>query len=374
MGIAYGAYAAGGGGDEWWQIKAGKTKDGRQRYLDIRNAFPINFFMFIAHYLDRIESGTVGEKSISKDFKELFLGIDRVQRDTEDTLGMDLLEAMVELFGGKPYNKTGLEATTSFAGRFISLPLTPLINFRNLFIAFSEAENRRPDYGRSGAGAAIIDKIPGRFLLFGEDGVKPLGLHPLHGRTMGGFLKWAENPVLAALGFRLREDSFAGQELSRLGLDVVRILPSDKDKDLNAAKLNTFGTIIEEIGKDLANDPTYRNSSVADQRLLWDKVTADAALEAKAQAEALYPESAQAKEVTEGYSLVEIKELGLDKIAEDILKAVKEDRKRQVGIGIKPQTEKMEKVPAGATILDEEFEIVPKGAIILDEEFEIEKE
>ena len=374
MGIAYGAYAAGGGGDEWWQIKAGKTKDGRQRYLDIRNAFPINFFMFIAHYLDRIESGTVGEKSISKDFKELFLGIDRVQRDTEDTLGMDLLEAMVELFGGKPYNKTGLEATTSFAGRFMSLPFTPLINFRNLFIAFSEAENRRPDYGRSGAGAAVIDKIPGRFFLFGEDGVKPLGLHPLHGRTMGGFLKWAENPVLAALGFRLREDSFAGQELSRLGLDVVRILPSDKDKDLNAAKLNTFGTIIEEIGKDLANDPTYRNSSVADQRLLWDKVTADAALEAKAQAEALYPESAQAKEVTEGYSLVEIKELGLDKIAEDILKAVKENRKRQVGIGIKPQTEQMEKVPAGATILDEEFEIVPKGAIILDEEFEIEKE
>ena len=329
MGIATALTAGDDGGEEWWQIKAGKTKDGRQRYLDIRYAFPLNFFMFMGHYINRISDGRVGEKSVSADFAELIAGIDRAPRDTRDTLGWDIIEATVEMLGGKPYNRSEMEGTSSFVGRLAAVPFTPLVNFRNMFIAFSDRENRRVDFARSGAGAAWMDKIPLRFFLFDENGVAPYGLHPLHGRTMGGFLKWAESPVLSALGFRLQEDSFAGQELSRIGLDVKRILPTDKDIQINSSQIQIFGTLLEEIGNGIKGDPDYAKKTLTDQRLMWDEITTEAASQAKEKAKELHPEGEMAKENLEGYSYVQIRELGLDLIAADIIKQIREGKKAE---------------------------------------------
>lgn len=175
----------------------------------------------------------------------------------------------------------------------------------------------------------MLDKIPLRFFLFDENGVAPYGLHPLHGRTMGGFLKWAESPVLSALGFRLQEDSFAGQELSRIGLDVKRILPTDKDVQINSSQIQIFGTLLEEIGNGIKGDPDYAKKTLTDQRLMWDELTTEAASQAKEKAKELYPEAEMAKENLEGYTYVQIRELGLDQIAADIIKQIREGKKAE---------------------------------------------
>jgi hypothetical protein len=145
------------GGEEWWQLKTGKKgENGQPVYLDIRRWHPFSDVMHIADLVDRIYKGQAMDIKLGDELLEAVSGIKRV----EGSPGLwDAINTVGDYWGEEPTSAKGL-ALTEAGGRFASIPLTPLLNLRDLFAQFSKEENRKKDLRGEGFWGPSLDRLP----------------------------------------------------------------------------------------------------------------------------------------------------------------------------------------------------------------------
>lgn len=251
-------------GEEWWQIKAGRDARGNQTYVDARNLFPFTPFLFFAVWLRRFQEGNVGNQSLAKDVKEMFFGFQRQAGEVGDQFFFDLFDSFAAMAEG---GENPAKETQDIMTRLGSVPLTPLINFRYLVSLFNEEERVKMDPALVGGLAPFIDKVPGKYI-WGER----FGVHPLHGRTVGDFVKMYESPLAWAMGLKTGQDSFVGQEAAKFGLDVFKFLPKDPIPYINHFKTQQFGSLVQLVSEELAKDPSYLRESQDNRKIIIDTV------------------------------------------------------------------------------------------------------
>lgn len=256
-------------GEEWWQIKAGKDARGNQTYVDARNLFPFTPFLFFAVWLRRFQEGNVGNQSLAKDVKEMFFGFQRQAGEVGDQFFFDLFDSFAAMAEG---GENPAKETQDIMTRLGSVPLTPLVNFRYLVSLFNEEERVKMDPTLVGGLAPFIDKVPGKYI-WGER----FGVHPLHGRTVGDFMKMYESPLAWAMGLKTGQDSFVGQEAAKFGLDVFKYLPKDPIPYINHFKTQQFGSLVQLVSDELAKDPSYLRESPDNRKIIIDTVLSNIA-------------------------------------------------------------------------------------------------
>lgn len=262
-GTAFSLIAAGASGDEWWQLKTGKKgKDGRPIYYDIRRIGPYSRIFQLAHLVDRIHNGTVGDKQIGNEVLEAYTGLRRTPDNMET---MEILNSTLDWWNG---NKEEQEGTTNIRnevlGRAISIPLTPLLNIRSLFAQFSDEENIKKDLRGQGLLGPSIDKIPWlrRDL---PDASYPGDISP---RAL------SEIPLLQQLtGIQTTlAPTFAGREWQRMGINVRKFLPRDPNPEVNRYQDKMFNYLINAAGENFMYDKEYLNSSNDKKMMMWENI------------------------------------------------------------------------------------------------------
>jgi hypothetical protein len=250
------------GGDEWWQIKTGrKRKDGTPIYLDIRRFQPFATYVWLVDRVERIAKGTMGDMTkLGSEFAEQYLSM---RRAGDEGVGLftETFDALGKYWAGSDSDAGIIKAQQS-AGRQLALPLTPLLNLRDLIAEFSATEKLRRDPRESGIWGPSIDRIPW---------LRSRMLPEAASSTQPPPVNISENPFLGQLGLKfIAGDNFAGREWKRLGLLPSRFLQKDPDPKIDREQSRIFQELLNTVGSSWEKDPNYQAMSNANRAAMWE--------------------------------------------------------------------------------------------------------
>lgn len=280
------------GGDEWWQLKTGaRRQDGTPVYWDARRNYPVAAWLWLADRTDKFARGELGDIQLGKELSEQYL---RLRRAGDEPLGIftESLDALGSYWGGSAAQgaEGKLQQGKQALGRQLALPLNPLLNLRDLWAEFSEAESLRRDPRDLGVWGPSIDKLPWLRTRLLPEAVSPTGAQPE---------RLSEQPGLGLLGgvFKAGENP-AGQEFQRLGLNVRTWLKRDPDPKIDRAQTQFFNEIIGQQGQAFLQDPGYQKLSSDEKRAQWERLATAVASEARKFAKGANIEETMRRETT----------------------------------------------------------------------------
>lgn len=259
---AYQIIKAGLMGDEWWQLKTGrKRKDGTPIYLDIRRYQPMSTFMWMVDATNRAITGRVGKLELASEFGERVAGM-RKAGDDVLSAGMESINLMFQMWSGNESESKQIKLEQAM-GRQLAIPLTPLVNLRNLLGQFDDQEKVRRDTREMGIWGPSLDKIPWLRQRMPEVEM-PAQAPPVN---------ISEDPALSMLGATFRSgQNFAGREWARMGYRPSVFLKSFSDPVMDRAAKQYFYEVLDEFSKDYEKDPDYQKLTDRQKMEEWEKL------------------------------------------------------------------------------------------------------
>ena len=264
LGLAFGLREA-AGGEEWWQLKTGKKrKDGKPIYLDARRYMPVAGYLFMADLAQRFSEGRAIDKKLSQEWQQVYLGMRRTGQQGSPLF--DGLDEMFKYWGGEEMKEGFIRRGETVVGRQFALPLTPLLNVRDLWAQFSEAENVRKDVSESPLLGPSLDRIPWLRQSL-PNATAPLESTPL---------PISEAPVLSQFGgITLRSGgNFATSELARLGINPRRFIKRDPDPLIDRAQNLYLSQLLEKQAPLIESNPYYRSIDDRRKAAYWELIFA----------------------------------------------------------------------------------------------------
>lgn len=245
------------GGEEWYQIKTGKKdKKGQPIYFSARKLLPFAGMLYVADVALRASEGRLGEtKSHLDTASELYLNARRT--DNAGAVFFDSLKELTEMMdSGAPMSEKTKRAALRPVGNILGVPLTPLVNLRDMVAQFDEDEAARRDQKGAPILGPAIDKIP--WLRSSEKYGLPLTQPP----TEQAPRPFSAAPGLTWFGVNLDPGSnFATREFARLGLSPIRWLKPHPDPTINKAQYAAYAEILSELGPAIEADINYQRAS-----------------------------------------------------------------------------------------------------------------
>lgn len=292
-------------GDEWWQLKTGKrTKDGRPVYIDIRRWHPFSDIVHLVDLTKRIGQGRAIDKKVGVELAEILTG-QRVQSPG----AWETIDAMAQWWGGQaPGGKGALAARQ--AGQGIAIPLTPLLNLRDLVAQFSEQENRRKDTSDKGLLGPSLDRLP-----WIRRAMPDLTLP-----TEPSPIELSRQPAVAQfMGIK----SVAGaasyaREWQRLGLSPSRFLQRDPDPLINRKQNETFVELMTVLGDAEVASAAYQAMSDVEKAAKWEQLAEIVGPAARAQAQGANPAEGVRRQLRGTMGPLQRKAAGIDKVIEQV--------------------------------------------------------
>lgn len=249
------------GGPRWYEIKTGqKDKEGKPIYFDGRRLGPFATFLWAGDMTNRIATGRYpSAKDITRDLTQIGFSMSGLPQDSNAFASLGELANWMGSGDGAT-----LDAAMKHGGRavanYLSLPGNWFKQFRDLYASWRQEENHKSDYREHPFLGPSIDLLPW---------VRNQYLGPLTSPTEGT-VPLGTNPGLSHIGLNLRPgQNPAGEELSRLGIDIKEYFKPDPDPIIEAAQNKEMYEMLTEQGPEIMQDPEYQKASETERRAIW---------------------------------------------------------------------------------------------------------
>jgi len=300
------------GGEEWYQIKTGKKdKKGQPIYFSARKLLPFAGMLYVADVALRASEGRLGEtKSHLDTASELYLNARRT--DNAGAVFFDSFKELTEMMdSGTPMSEKTKQAALRPVGNILGVPLTPLVNLRDMVAQFDKDEAARRDQKGSPILGPAIDQIP--WLRSSEKYGLPLFQPPTEQAPRAS----SEEPAATLIGVKLDPGSnFATREFARLGLSPIRWLKPDPDPAINRAQYAAYSKKLAAIAPKIEASPLYQSKTDAQKAAFWEAKLGGPdgiAAEARELGKQANPKEINKREILQSQPPLMRKATGLDK-------------------------------------------------------------
>jgi len=267
LGTAYQIRNSEYAGEKWYELNVGG------RPVDTRAYNPFASYLFVADIIKKSREGSL-YKLTSSDIVQGLLST-----NLRAGAGLYSVDQVLNIFSDESKVEKGLNVLKQFGGEVAAGFLMPVRQVRDFLYGFDDMvlkESRgEPFWGPIKAGLPIIEK----------------GMEPRYKPTRAEPQKWTAPAIRQVTGISVGEPKNAMEkELDRLGFERREILPSVGDAKADNLIAQKMGSIVEEIGLPIVEDPSYLNMPDAEKGYFLSKMIEKLRTAAKKEAQGENPE------------------------------------------------------------------------------------